>query len=114
MIFWNIDTIYCGNKIWLDTVYYSQPHQRSGELKKSYDTICGGLAFKVRLKTSGINLQFCTQYQNSRLRLLVRNSINGKKRGISIIFLDQFNRFDFSNITFYIFVRKMLSVTECS
>ena len=61
MTFWNVDTIYWGNKIWLDTVYYSQPHQRNGKLKKSYDAICGGLAFKVRLKTSGISLDFETR-----------------------------------------------------
>ena len=29
----------------------------TGNLKKSYDTICGGLAFKVKLKTSGLSLQ---------------------------------------------------------
>ncbi len=29
----------------------------TGNLKKSYDTICGGLAFKVRFKTPGISLQ---------------------------------------------------------
>jgi hypothetical protein len=34
MTFWNVDTIYWGNKIWLDTVYYPQPHQRNGKLKK--------------------------------------------------------------------------------
>jgi len=46
MTFWNVDTIYWGNKIWLDAVDYSPTHHRNGELLKSCDTIYGDLALK--------------------------------------------------------------------
>jgi hypothetical protein len=46
MRFWNVDTIYWGNKIWLDTLDYSPTHHRNGELQKKLIPYMGDLALK--------------------------------------------------------------------